>query len=105
MIILLTSLDDPVMAGKMARQLVESRLAACVQISNGVESIYRWQGKTDSATESVLTIKTTSERLQDLISWLQRHHPYDLPELVWWQTDADRSYAAWAGDSVRLNDS
>ncbi len=97
LVIILTSLDNPATAKDLARQMIESGLAVCVQISAAGESIYRWQGKTESAAEHYLTIKTTIGRLEDALDWLRKHHPYDIPELVWWQVNADSRYAAWAG--------
>lgn len=100
LVIILTSLDDPVRAQLMARSMVESRLAACVQITSGADSTYRWQNKTESTTEQHLVIKTTTCRLEDTLAWLRKHHPYDIPELVWWQVNSDAPYTAWAKECV-----
>jgi len=96
LVIILTSLDNPATAKDLARQMIESGLAVCVQISTAGESIYRWQGKTESAAEHYLTIKTTIGRLEDALNWLRRHHPYDIPELVWWRVNSETHYTAWA---------
>ena len=69
-------------AGAIGRKLVESRLAACVSFGSPVQSIYRWQGVIEEATELALTIKTVQEnysRIEELILSL---HPYDVPEIV-----------------------
>jgi len=96
LVIILTSLDDPARARAMARQLIESRLAVCVQISTAGESTYRWQGGIESIAEHCLTIKTTMEKLEDALNWLRKHHPYDVPELVWWHVNSEMHYAEWA---------
>ena len=73
------SLED---AKKMAHQLIEGRLAACVQIQEGVHSIYRWDGKICEGKEVLLSAKTITDRWIDLSNFLKIHHPYDLPELI-----------------------
>jgi len=101
LVIILTSLDNPATAKDLARQMIESGLVACVQISAAGESIYRWQGRIEPAAEHYLTIKTTMEKLEDALNWLRKHHPYDIPELVWWQVNADSRYAAWVKESLK----
>jgi len=98
--IILTSLDDSAKAKELAHRMIESGLAACVQISGPGTSIYRWQGKIESAEEFYLAIKTTSERLDNAMAWLRQHHPYDVPELVWWPIHADGPYIAWVNDMI-----
>jgi len=97
LVIILTSLDNPAAAKDLAWQMIESGFAVCVQVSAAGESTYRWQGRIESIAEHYLTIKTTMEKLEDALNWLRKHHPYDIPELVWWQVNADRRYTAWAG--------
>ena len=69
-------------ARTLARALVEARLAACVNLLPGVESVYRWQGAVEEATEVQLLIKTTSGRLAALAARLRTLHPYAVPELI-----------------------
>jgi periplasmic divalent cation tolerance protein len=76
------SCPDAETAARIARQLVEERLAACVQAIAGVTSTYRWQGEIHSDTEVLLLIKTTRARLGALKARLPDLHPYDLPELI-----------------------
>ena len=73
------SLED---AKKMAHQLIESRLAACVQIQGGVHSIYRWEGKVCEANEVLLSAKTVADKWVDISNFIKSHHPYDLPEVI-----------------------
>jgi periplasmic divalent cation tolerance protein len=69
-------------AARIARVLVEERLAACVQSLAGVHSTYRWQGTLHTDAEVLLLIKTTRARLPALMTRLPFLHPYDTPELL-----------------------
>jgi len=69
-------------SGKIARILVDERLAACVNIISEIRSIYRWQGKIEDESESLLIVKTTPERMNDLKSRVLELHPYDVPEII-----------------------
>ena len=62
--------------------LLEQKLAACVNISAPITSIYRWQGKTEQSDEILLLIKTTKERYQSCESAIRAEHPYELPEII-----------------------
>ncbi len=88
-------------ARKIARALVERRLAACVHIVPQVRSIYRWEGKLNEAQEWLLVIKTTArvfERVRDAIREL---HSYDLPECISTSIeDGSEEYLKWIADSV-----
>ena len=81
-VIVLTTVGADFDAAAMARQLVEARLAACVNIVNGVESIYRWEGRVTGDAEKLLVIKTAEERVLELQGLLFRLHPYEVPEFV-----------------------
>jgi periplasmic divalent cation tolerance protein len=69
-------------ARRLARALVEEGLAACVTTLPGVESIYRWQGAVETATEFLLLIKSTQERLPNLERRIVELHSYDTPEIL-----------------------
>ena len=88
-------------AQKIARALVDRKLAACVNIVGPVESIYRWRGTVESSEEFLLLIKTTAaayERARDLIRQL---HSYELPECVELSIeDGLPKYLEWMGESV-----
>jgi periplasmic divalent cation tolerance protein len=81
-ILVLTNLPDQESAEKLAGQLVEKRQAACVNILAPCVSIYHWQGKTESAQEIPLLIKTTEERYAALEQTIRALHPYELPEII-----------------------
>ena len=70
-------------AKKIARAVVEARLAACANVlGSPVQSIYRWKGKVETAKEVLLLIKTTRKRFSALGRQIRRLHSYDTPEIV-----------------------
>jgi periplasmic divalent cation tolerance protein len=69
-------------AARIARALVEERLAACANLVPGVRSIYRWQGRVEDAAEVLMVLKTRADRVDALGDRLRALHPYELPELV-----------------------
>jgi len=69
-------------AERIARRLVEDRLAACVQIVQGIRSVYRWQGRVQEEPEVLLLVKTAEPQIPRIEDLLHQIHPYELPELV-----------------------
>lgn len=69
-------------ADRIARVLVEERLAACVQCAGPIESTYRWQGRVEHATEWYVHCKTAASRADALIARLKALHPYEVPEII-----------------------
>jgi periplasmic divalent cation tolerance protein len=89
-------------ARKIARALVERRLAACVnEIGAAVTSVYRWKGKLETAKEFLLFIKTTKKRLAALREAIRELHSYELPEIIALPiVEGSRAYLDWIGESV-----
>src|SRR6476660_7197992 len=88
-------------ARRIAQQLVERSLAACVNVLGPIESIYRWQGKVETAGEFLLLIKTTAERFPDVRDALVALHSYEVPECIAIDVaDGSAPYLAWLADSV-----
>lgn len=81
-LLVMSTLPDHDSAQALARILIESRLAACVNVLAPCVSVYRWQDAVEEATEVPLVIKTTARRYAELESTLRTHHPYELPEIV-----------------------
>ena len=89
-------------ADRIGRQMVEERLAACVNIFAPVRSIYRWQGAVESAEEVAAIFKTTSDRADALITRIAGLHSYAVPCIV--SSPVDKilaSYADWVEESTR----
>jgi periplasmic divalent cation tolerance protein len=81
-ILVLTQMPDRASAQRLARALVESRLAACVSIGAPAESLYHWKGAIETAEEYPVTIKTRAARYPDVETQILALHPYELPEVV-----------------------
>ncbi len=88
-------------ARRIARTLVDRRLAACVQIVGPIESIYRWQGRVETAKEWLCLIKTTRSRFRTVAVTIEELHPYDTPEVVALPiADGSQRYLEWLAASV-----
>ena len=87
---------------KIARHLVESKLAACVNITQPIESIYRWQGKISTDSEYQLFIKTKRDLFPEIKAAISRLHSYQTPEIICLPIiDGSQDYLQWIGDSVK----
>jgi periplasmic divalent cation tolerance protein len=99
--IVLTTTASPEEAAILGRRLVEERLAACATLIPAVQSIYRWQGAVESATETLLLLKTSSEQLPALEVRLHELHSYQTPEfLVLPVESVSRPYLDWLQSSL-----
>ena len=95
LIVIVTAPSEEV-AARLARGLVEARLAACVNILPGLTSVYRWEGAVESAAEHLLLIKCAAAAYDAVEAWVVAHHPYELPECVALPIVAASSpYLAW----------
>jgi periplasmic divalent cation tolerance protein len=100
--VVLTTTADPEEAARLGRIFVAERLAACVTLLPAVQSIYRWKGEVESATETLLLIKTATDQLAALEARLQELHSYDTPEFVVLAIDAvSQPYLDWLQASLR----
>lgn len=79
---ILTTVPEKALALQIARTLVEERLAACVQVCGPIESVYRWQGQIETATEWQCWIKSISDRYAEIEQAIRRLHPYEVPEIL-----------------------
>jgi periplasmic divalent cation tolerance protein len=99
--IVLCTAPDPATAETLARAVVEARVAACVNLLPGMRSIYRWQGAVQQDSETLLIIKTRSDRFAALSSVLQALHPYELPEIIAVPlSDGLPAYLAWVDQNT-----
>lgn len=69
-------------AKKMARGIVENRLAACVNMVPKIESFFWWEDQLQQENESLLIVKTTELVLDKLVEFVKQEHPYDIPEII-----------------------
>jgi len=83
-------------ARRIARAVIEERLAACANILGPCHSIYRWQGKVEEAGEVPAIFKTSEDAAPELVERVAALHSYDVPCVVVWPiADAEAAYAAW----------
>jgi len=99
MIIILTSVNQEEQAQWIAQQLLEQHLAACVQQTSGA-STYHWQGKLECSREYYLHIKTSVALQEKLVLWLEKHHPYDVPEIIVLEGLCSKHYGQWLHSSL-----
>jgi periplasmic divalent cation tolerance protein len=87
---------------KIARHLVEAKLAACVNITQPVNSIYRWEGKIADEKEFQLLIKSTRQLFPEIKAAISKIHGYHTPEIICLPIiDGSRNYLQWVADSVK----
>jgi periplasmic divalent cation tolerance protein len=99
--VVLTTAGSQEEARKIARSLVERRIAACVNIVPQIESIYRWQGKVESAGEWLLVIKTLDANFSRVCDAIQELHSYELPECIKLEiSSASEKYLAWIVENL-----
>lgn len=100
-VVLITAPAGEVAQG-LARTLVEERLVACVNRVPGVVSTYRWQGEIVEDREDLLVLKTSADRLNNLLSRVQEIHPYTVPEVLALQVvEGAPSYLEWVMAETR----
>lgn len=99
--LVLSTAPDIAVARQLASALVEERLAACVSLLPGLESTYRWQGKTETSAEILLLIKTAEEKVEVLLARLPQLHPYEVPEALVFPVESGlAAYLAWVREGV-----
>ena len=103
LLIVLTSFANLGDAQLMARSLIERRLAACVQINEGVHSVYRWNGKICEEQEVSISAKTVAGKWDEISTFIKDNHPYELPELIGMSpAEYDLVYGQWVQAEVNL---
>ena len=103
-VLILTTLPAAADAGAFAAALVESRLAACVNLLPVMESIYRWEGRVQRDSERQVILKTSRERVATLWQRVRELHPYDVPEFIVLPiVDGNDAYLRWIGESTRTS--
>lgn len=83
-------------ARRIARTVVEEKLAACVNIFGPCRSIYRWQGKVETAAEAAALFKTRADKADALVARIAELHSYEVPAIAVWPVEkALPAYADW----------
>lgn len=82
MLVVMTTTSDSDEAKRLARSIVDAKLAACVQILPKMTSVYFWEGKVQAEPEHLLLIKTLEEKFDQLSEFIKSKHTYDVPEIV-----------------------
>ena len=80
--LVLTTTKGRAEAGRIAKKIVEGKLAACANVVPGISSTYRWKGKIERSSESLLLIKTSDDKLDKLVERIRELHSYDVPEIM-----------------------
>jgi periplasmic divalent cation tolerance protein len=100
-VLVLTTVPDEALAARIARALVEERLAACVNVLPPMRSIYRWRDEVEEAEERQLLVKTTRARAAEVQARIGSLHTYELPECLVLSVDGGSpTYLRWIGDSL-----
>ena len=101
LLVVITTLPTIEAATALAKGLVESHLAACVQMNEGVYSVYRWEGKICEEQEILLSVKTMSHQWEEICAFIKESHPYDLPEIMAFSPEQyDQQYGQWVRSEV-----
>jgi periplasmic divalent cation tolerance protein len=101
MLIVFTTTPNQEEAESLARKVVDSKLAACVQIIPQITSFYVWEGETQKEEEWLLLIKTTDEKFAELEAFVEANHSYDVPEIAALSVEkVSARYAEWLRRSL-----
>ena len=97
----LTTVAEPESARRLAEDLLEKRLAACVQ-TLPIQSAYRWKGAIQREPEILMLIKTTSARVPEVETFIRSAHAYETPEIAWLPfAGGSADYLAWIGQETK----
>lgn len=101
-ILVMSNLPDRETASRLAEKLIDTRAAACVNLLAPCRSIYHWQGKTESAEEIPMLVKTTEARYAEVERLIRELHPYELPEIICVPVSGGLpEYLQWIQDETR----
>lgn len=99
MIVVFTTVSNVEEGERLAKKLVEARLAACVQVLPQMKSFYFWDGKVQKDDEHLLLIKTLETKFTELSEFIKSNHSYETPEIVAMDSRAvDAKYLKWMTD-------
>ena len=98
-LLLVTTVPNQLLANNIARELIESQLAACISIKQ-IQSIYKWQGDIEENKEFEITIKSLPKNLNKLTLILKSRITYEVPQLIYKIFDSENSYFQWIKESI-----
>jgi len=81
-LVVLTTVPHAAAGAKLARVLVKSRAAVCVNVISGIRSVYRWKGKVEESREALLVVKAPKKNFRAIERIIREKHPYELPEVL-----------------------
>ena len=97
-----TTCDQREALERLAAQLIENRLAACVQIAGPIQSVYRWKGSIEKSDEWICTIKTFDRCSEEVVDTILNQHPYDVPEIITGEiTGTHAAYHQWMCEQIK----
>src|SRR6516225_6302719 len=98
----LSTFPDVETARRISNQLVEERFAACANILPAVESVYRWKGKIESGSETLVFFKVSEDQQSAFQDELRSLHPYDVPEIIFLEVGSGLpEYLRWVSENCR----
>lgn len=104
-IVVFSTCSTPEEAARIARKLIEERLAACVNVTPNIRSFYRWKGAIEEADECLLVIKSSRDLFDRLRLELEKAHTYEVPEVVAVPVvDGSPNYLHWVDTELKLTD-
>ena len=96
MIVVLTTVPNSTEAQELAEKIIETKLAACVQILPQMTSVYVWEGKIQKEAEHLMLIKTLPEKWEELRDVITANHSYDVPEIIAIEVEkVSEPYSTW----------
>ena len=87
-------------AERITRGVIDAKLAACVLVTD-VKSFYNWEGKLNEDDEVVTLLKTSTDKVTELVQHIEAHHDYDVPAIITLQASANQAYGSWLAQQVR----
>lgn len=101
-IVVFVTARDKAEAERIAKGLLEARLIACVNILDGIKSMFWWEGKIDQSQEALLILKSQKSCFPQIVEKVKSLHSYDLPEIIALPViEGSKDYLAWINASVQ----
>lgn len=101
LLIVETTINDPVIAEEIAEKLLKIKLVACVQISSTIKSFYVWDSKACVEKELRIACKTTVDLKDELEEKLKQIHPYEVAEIIYSEKECSSDYFKWVKSSCK----